>query len=87
MSNTKELLKVRKEAVEFFEDLIKLTGTYFLSDYVEDVRDYVGEKATKMIIEQRNELKIKCDTIGLSFHSISCDVANPLVEAEFNKKP
>ena len=67
--------KVQKKAEKFFNKLIAKTGAYFLSDYVEDIEDYVGEKKAKKYVAKRDEINLMCREVGLDFHKISCDVA------------
>jgi hypothetical protein len=71
--------KIENECKQFFEFLIERTGTYFLSDYVEDIIDYVGEKETKLIVKKRNQLIKKCEPCNIDFHNISCDVASKFI--------
>ncbi len=67
--------KVQKKAEKFFNKLIVKTGTYFLSDYVEDVYEYVGEEKAEKYIAKRDKLQAMCEKVDLDFHKISCDVA------------
>ena len=72
---TTEQIKVKEKAVKFFNKLIKKTDTYFLSDYVEDIEEYVGEEKAKKYIAKRDKLALECKRVDLDFHTISCDVA------------
>lgn len=63
------------ESRNFFWNLIDLTGTYFLSDYVEDIKDYVGEDEARVLCQTRDALKSLCAKYHLDFHGISCDVS------------
>lgn len=82
MNKVKELLELKAEAVEFFNGLIELTGTYFLSDYVEDVKEYLGESSGEAIVKQRDDLKKRLDIVGLSLHNISQEVAEKSLEED-----
>jgi len=59
----------------FFNRLIRMTNTYFLSDYVEDIVDYIISDGQDYIAE-RDMLRSLCGTEGLDFHQISCEVAS-----------
>jgi hypothetical protein len=76
--------KLEKKCEEFFQSLIKKTGTYFLSDYVETFGEFptgsVTKKEHKKIVEKRDELRMECKKLGVDFHGISCDVANEFFE-------
>jgi len=65
----------------FFWDLIDRTGTYFLSDYVEEIKDYVGEDEAKIICKKRDELFSVCKQHAVDFHRISCDVSNEFLHS------
>ena len=69
-------LKIRVE--DFFKSLIERTGTYFLSDYVEDISDFLTPIETLKVVEKRNALKAECEAAGLNLHEISCDVASDM---------
>lgn len=74
------------EAKIFFQNLIKTTGTYFLSDYVEDVRDYVGETEANDLCLKRDALRSLCNEHGIDFHNISCQVASEFMKSEDNNE-
>ena len=75
-------IKTTKIIEEFFLNLIDLTGTYFLSDYVEDVKDYLSSKQSKKIIKERNKLyKIFGKN---TVHGISCEVSRDFIN-QINK--
>lgn len=59
----------------FFNKLIRMTNNYFLSDYVEDIVDFITSDGQDYISE-RNMLRSMCKLEGLDFHEISCDVAS-----------
>jgi hypothetical protein len=61
---------------EFFESLTEKTGTYFLSDYVENIEDYLDKQETSVIVANRDSLRNECESEGLDFHNISCHVAS-----------
>jgi len=67
--------QLTEECAEFFQSLIDKTGTYFLSDYVEDIHEHIGEKKAKKVIKRRDELREQCQLSNVDFHLISCDVA------------
>ena len=74
------LLLVRNVSLEyrckaFFNRLIRMTNTYFLSDYVEDIVDFITSDGQDYIAE-RDMLRSMCKLEGLDFHAISCDVAS-----------
>ena len=74
------LLLVRNVSLEyrckaFFNRLIRMTNTYFLSDYVEDIVDFITSDGQDYIAE-RDMLRSMCKLEGLDFHQISCDVAS-----------
>lgn len=60
----------------FFWSLVDKSDTYFLSDCVEEIKDYVGEEAAKELCNKRDELLARCKENAINFHSISCDVCN-----------
>jgi hypothetical protein len=66
----------------FFWDLIDRTGTYFLSDYVEEIIDYVGEEECREICAKRDELFSVCKQHAVDFHGISCDVSNEFLHSQ-----
>ncbi len=66
--------EVGNDTKEFFELLIKLTGTYFLSDYVENISDHLTEEETKALVKKRDDLKSECEKVGLDIHDISISV-------------
>jgi hypothetical protein len=59
----------------FFNRLIRITNTYFLSDYVEDIVDFITSDGQDYI-SMRDMLRSMCEIEGLDFHQISCDVAS-----------
>lgn len=61
---------------EFFESLTEKTGTYFLSDYVENIEDYLDKEETSVIVATRDSLRNECVDNQIDFHSISCNVAS-----------
>ena len=67
--------KVQKKVEKFFNKLIAKTDSYFLSDYVEDIEDHVGEEKAKKYVAKCDELRLMCQEVGLDIHKISCDVA------------
>ncbi len=75
---------IQEDCIEFFNMLIELTATYFLSDYVEDVREYneLGVERCNSIISQRDILKKQCEDFGLDFHQISIQVAEKFLIKE-----
>lgn len=77
------LLLVRNVSLDyrcraFFNRLIRMTNTYFLSDYVEEIVNYITSDGQDYIAE-RDMLRSLCVTEGLDFHQISCDVASKFV--------
>jgi ADP-dependent phosphofructokinase/glucokinase len=74
--------QIKKDCKEFFENLIKRTDTYFLSDYVEDIVDYVGKKEANFLIKERNQLKKLCEENKIDFHKISCEVASQFMQMQ-----
>lgn len=71
----RDVLKTHRETTYFFNGLIKITGTYFLSDCVHEVYGYLNEKTVKDLEKQRDELKRMCELYGLDIHAISQKVA------------
>ena len=73
--------QVREKTEEFFRDLIKRTGSYFLSDYVEEIAEYqfITKEGAADFCRTRDGLKFECEQVGLDIHSISCDIADELV--------
>lgn len=81
MSNQKLSLReennlIVNECREFFWELIELTGTYFLSDCVEDASDYLSDTQMDRFIKSRNLLMLKCENRRIDFHQISQNVAS-----------
>lgn len=75
-----ELIRERVEI--FFEDLISMTGTYFLSDCVEETYGHVGRDTTDALVSLRDELQDICKHHELDIHTISQDVAEKFLKAE-----
>lgn len=78
-----ELIRQRVEI--FFTDLTHITGTYFLSDYVEEIYGYVGQDTTDAIVSKRDELQKICNQNGLDMHAISQRVAAEFLDKEDGK--
>ena len=70
---TKQQVKAKTEA--FFRELIEESGTYYLSDCVEEFTETMTEKDAAQFIRRRNGLKFECEQVGLNIHQISCDIA------------
>ena len=79
--NNKE--EVKLATINFFELLIEKTGTYYLSDYVDNFsefdEDVISKEAHVKIVEKRDLLKTNCQEVGLDIHVISCEVAEKLI--------
>lgn len=78
--------QLTKECTAFFQGLIDTTGTYFLSDYVEDIHEHIGEEKAAKLVEKRNELREKCEENNMDFHLISCIVAQKFLDEIENKE-
>ena len=81
MSNQKLSLRqennlIVNECRDLFWELIELTGTYFLSDCVEDASDYLSDTQMDRFIKSRNLLMLKCENRRIDFHQISQSVAS-----------
>jgi len=71
--------QTEKEAIEFFEKLIELSGTYFLSDYMDDFGEWpegsISREEHKVLVKRRDILSQECMEWSIDFHRISCEVA------------
>jgi len=80
---------VRSNTVDFFKGLIKRTGTYYLSDYVENYsefdQDVISESDHAKIVANRDLLRGQCNEVGLDIHIISLEVANDLLDGAYSK--
>ena len=76
---------LEKKVRAFFEKLTVMTGSYFLSDCVEEVEEYprVSKSVYKSIIKERDSLREACEEAGLDFHAISCDVGVDFLDGAF----
>lgn len=81
----KHIPTLEERVIAFFENLIRLTGTYFLSDYVEDIEEYpnISKSLFKSLIKERDSLRAECKKEGLGFHEISCDVGRSFAEGVY----
>jgi len=67
---------VLRLSTQLFEEAIELTGTYFLSDYIDmEIHEHLDKEKADEIVARRNRLRAKCNAVGLDFHGISQDVA------------
>lgn len=76
-------LDTYRATVKYFQSLISITNTYFLSDYVEsELGDYLESvDEFNHFIKQLDKLKVDCKKYGLDIHEISQEVATPFIEA------
>ncbi len=73
---TKQAVKAKTEA--FFRELIEESGTYYLSDCVEEFTESMSEKGGAEYIRRRDGLKFECEQVGLDIHEISCRIADEI---------
>lgn len=78
--------QTEKEAIAFFEELIELSGTYFLSDYMDDLGEWPEDVITvedhRDLVKRRDILSQKCREEGIGFHRISCEVAERFLNSQ-----
>lgn len=73
-------VRVRKNAEDYFKNLIMQFDTYSLSDCVEEVVEGMDEEYAEKWIKERDVLREECKEYGIDFHAISCEVASEYMD-------
>jgi len=83
--NTKKF-ETTVKAYEFFNGVIDITGTYFLSDYLENELSNYFDESDHMelfeLLDRYTYLKADCIDNDVDIHGISCEVAELFLKSQ-----